>query len=57
MNPTLAIISETGIASGVRRIEAVTGATALQWVADNELRLQRIADMVKGLEFSWTLDA
>jgi len=43
----LKIISETGIASGVRRIEAVTGATALQWVAANEQRLQRIADMVK----------
>ncbi len=43
----LKIISETGIASGVRRIEAVTGATALQWVAANEQRLQRIAEMVK----------
>ena len=32
----LKITSETGIASGVRRIEAVTGATALQWVAANE---------------------
>ncbi|MDH3935186.1 MAG: alanine--tRNA ligase, partial [Gammaproteobacteria bacterium] len=39
----LKITSETGIASGVRRIEAVTGATALQWVAANEQRLQRIA--------------
>ena len=44
----LKIISETGIASGVRRIEAVTGATALQWVAANEQRLQRIAEMLKG---------
>ena len=44
----LKIVSETGIASGVRRIEAVTGATALQWVADNEQRLQRIAELVKG---------
>ena len=43
----LKITSETGIASGVRRIEAVTGATALQWVAANEQRLQRIAGMVK----------
>ena len=43
----LKITSETGIASGVRRIEAVTGATALQWVAANEQRLQRIAEMVK----------
>ena len=44
----LKIVSETGIASGVRRIEAVTGDAALQWVADNEQRLQRIAEMVKG---------
>jgi len=43
----LKVISETGIASGVRRIEAVTGATALQWVAANEQRLQRIAERVK----------
>ena len=44
----LKIISESGIASGVRRIEAVTGAQALQWVAGNEQRLQRIAELVKG---------
>jgi alanyl-tRNA synthetase len=44
----LKIVSETGIASGVRRIEAVTGANALQWVAANEQRLQRISELVKG---------
>jgi len=44
----LKITSESGIASGVRRIEAVTGARALHWVADNEQRLQRIAELVKG---------
>jgi alanyl-tRNA synthetase len=44
----LKITSESGIASGVRRIEAVTGVRALQWVADNEQRLQRIAVLVKG---------
>ena len=44
----LKIVAETGIASGVRRIEAVTGERALQWVADNEQRLQRIAERVKG---------
>jgi alanyl-tRNA synthetase len=40
------IVSEGGIASGVRRIEAVTGDGALAWVeADEErlLRLERIA--------------
>jgi len=44
----LKITAESGIASGVRRIEAVTGEAALQWVAANEQRLQRIADMLKG---------
>ncbi|MEZ5542712.1 MAG: alanine--tRNA ligase [Pseudomonadota bacterium] len=42
------ITAETGIASGVRRIEAVTGARALAWVRDNEQRLGRIAELVKG---------
>jgi alanyl-tRNA synthetase len=44
----LRITAETGIASGVRRIEAVTGARALQWVRDNEQRLARVAELVKG---------
>jgi alanyl-tRNA synthetase len=44
----LKIVSETGIASGVRRIEAVTGEHALQWVAASEQRLQRISELVKG---------
>jgi alanyl-tRNA synthetase len=44
----LKIITETGIASGVRRIEAVTGESALQWVEANEARVQRIAELVKG---------
>ena len=44
----LKITAETGIASGVRRIEAVTGEAALQWVAANEARMQRIAELVKG---------
>ncbi len=42
------IISESGIASGVRRIEAVSGQGALDWLEDSELRLLRIADLVKG---------
>jgi alanyl-tRNA synthetase len=44
----LKITAETGIASGVRRIEAVTGESALQWVEANESRVQRIAELVKG---------
>jgi alanyl-tRNA synthetase len=41
------IISETGTAAGVRRIEAVAGAAALQWINDNDHRLQQIATLVK----------
>ena len=41
------IISETGIASGIRRIEAVTGESALQWIKDNENQLSSIANAVK----------
>ncbi|MBT7953323.1 MAG: alanine--tRNA ligase [Gammaproteobacteria bacterium] len=41
------IISETGIAAGVRRIEAVTGQGALGWVDESESRLNRIAKTLK----------
>ncbi|MEA2092977.1 MAG: alanine--tRNA ligase [Pseudomonadota bacterium] len=44
----LKITAETGIAAGVRRIEAVTGERAMQWIAESENRLQRIAERVKG---------
>ena len=44
----LKITGESGIAAGVRRIEAVTGERALQWVSSNEKSLQRIAELVKG---------
>jgi alanyl-tRNA synthetase len=42
----LKITMETGIASGVRRIEAVTGAQALEHVEDDEERLLRIGSVV-----------
>jgi alanyl-tRNA synthetase len=42
------VVSEGGISSGVRRIEAVAGDLALNWVEDQETRLARIADLVKG---------
>ena len=42
------IVSEGGIASGVRRIEAVTGANALDWVEADEDRLLRLAGLLKG---------
>lgn len=41
------IISETGVASGVRRIEAVTGAGATAWVRDQENLLAGAAAQVK----------
>ncbi|NNF17444.1 MAG: alanine--tRNA ligase [Gammaproteobacteria bacterium] len=41
------IVSEGGVASGVRRIEAVTGDAALQWVRDTEEQLQSVAALVK----------
>ncbi|MBY6034864.1 alanine--tRNA ligase [Marinobacter daepoensis] len=42
------ITSESGISSGVRRIEAVTGFGALEWVDDTERTLRETAKLVKG---------
>jgi alanyl-tRNA synthetase len=42
------ITAETGVAAGVRRIEAVTGQGALDWVNENQQRLLRVAELVKG---------
>ncbi|WP_417501945.1 alanine--tRNA ligase [Marinobacter sp.] len=42
------ITSESGISSGVRRIEAVTGFGALEWVDDTEHKLREVARLVKG---------
>ncbi len=42
------IVSEGGVASGVRRIEAVTGQRALDYVAQTEKALGSIAGLVKG---------
>ncbi len=41
------VISESGIASGVRRIEAVTGEGALAWVQQQESSLQQAAGALK----------
>jgi len=38
--------SDAGVASGVRRIEAVTGAGALVWVADEERRLAELSQLL-----------
>ena len=41
------IISESGIASGVRRIEAVTGEQAVIWAEESEQKIHDIASIVK----------
>ncbi|MGY4877431.1 alanine--tRNA ligase [Vreelandella aquamarina] len=41
------IISEVGIASGVRRIEAITGENALQYFYQQEARVNRIGERIK----------
>jgi alanyl-tRNA synthetase len=42
------IVSEGGVAAGVRRIEAVTGEAAFEHVADTEHRLRDVAGLVRG---------
>ncbi|MGY8837962.1 MAG: alanine--tRNA ligase [Enterobacterales bacterium] len=42
------IVSESGIAAGVRRIEAVTGADAVAYVSEQEQQLSDVAALVKG---------
>ncbi|NBA95706.1 alanine--tRNA ligase [Pseudomonas sp. R5(2019)] len=44
----LKIVSEGGVASGVRRIEAVTGAAALDYLNAAEEQLKEAAQLVKG---------
>jgi alanyl-tRNA synthetase len=42
------IISESGVAAGVRRIEAVTGQAAFEWVARTDHVLRDVASMLRG---------
>jgi alanyl-tRNA synthetase len=42
------LLGESGVASGVRRIEAVTGQGALDHIADEEKRLSQIARLLGG---------
>lgn len=41
------IISETGVAAGIRRIEAVTGNGAMEWLASRDKALTIIAGLLK----------
>jgi len=41
------IVSEAGIASGVRRIEAVTGAGALEYIGETEKNVSEVANLLK----------
>jgi alanyl-tRNA synthetase len=41
------VVSESGIAAGVRRIEAVTAEGALAWVQQQEVNLQQVATALK----------
>ena len=41
------IISEGGVAAGVRRIEAVTGKGALDWIEANQRMLDNVAGLLK----------
>jgi alanyl-tRNA synthetase len=42
------ILSESGVAAGVRRVEAVTGQMAYEWVVHTEEVLRDIAAMLRG---------
>ena len=42
------IVSESGVASGVRRIEALTGEAAIEYVERNEALLRELAQLVRG---------
>ncbi|PTR07170.1 alanyl-tRNA synthetase [Nitrosospira sp. Nsp5] len=41
------IVAESGVAAGVRRVEAVTGEGALAYIQQQESQLQHVADAVK----------
>jgi alanyl-tRNA synthetase len=41
------IVSEGGVASGVRRIEAMTGAGAMRWIDANQNTLNELSDLLR----------
>jgi len=42
------ILGESGVASGVRRIEAITGEAAIEYVEQNDTLLRDLAQLVRG---------
>ncbi len=42
------ITGESGVAAGVRRIEAVTGAAAYEWIAQTDQVMRDVASMLRG---------
>ena len=40
------IVAESGVAAGIRRVEAVTGAAALRWIEQEEQRLDAVAQLL-----------
>jgi len=42
------IISESGVASGVRRIEAITGEAAVEYVEQNDTLVRDVAQLLRG---------
>ena len=51
------IISESGIAAGVRRIEAITGSCVIKYLADKEATLSSLAGTLKSSEADRTRKA
>ena len=41
------IVAEGGVAAGVRRIEAVSGARALDWIAQSQAQMANVAELLK----------
>ena len=41
------IVSESGIAAGVRRIEAISGTVAYEWAREQTVMVERVAETVK----------
>jgi alanyl-tRNA synthetase len=41
------VVAESGVAAGIRRVEAVTGDNALAYIAETEKNLERVATLLK----------